>query len=357
MCCSTLNTKGGMVSVVKNYLTYNHWGNYNITFIPTHFDTNKYLLVVYFALRFLQIWMTVTFRHYDIAHLHVAERGSFWRKRFLLKFFHKHGIKVVLHHHGAEFEDFYTKCTKEQKRKIQETLSEADVNIVLSQRLVPMIKNKSPKSRVEVLYNAVDVLKINPYLLSARNILFLGRLGERKGTFDLLLAIKKIDKDIPKDVKFYLCGDMGEEAVRQKVLELKIEHRIAHVGWIDGKQKEEILAKTMINCLPSYNEGLPMTILETMAKGIPNISTNIASIPEVIEDGINGFLINPGDIKTLSERLKQLINEDDLRLLFSQNSHKRILDKFSLDNHIFKLKYIYDILLEKNLNQKVSSQC
>ena len=134
---------------------------------------------------------------------------------------------------------------------------------------------------------------------------------------------------------------MGEGSVRSKIKELKIEHRIAHVGWIDGSQKKEFISKSMINCLPSYNEGLPMTILETMAAGIPNISTNIASIPEVIKDNDNGFLINPGDIDTLSERLLTLIENDNLRQKFSERSYELIRNTFSLDNNIFKLKHIY----------------
>ena len=282
--------------------------------------------------------------NYKIAHLHTAERGSFWRKKFLMDFYHKHGIKVVMHHHAAEFEDFYEKCTEAQKRKVQKVLADADVNIVLSKRLVPMIKEKQPKARVEVLYNAVNTYDNNPYSLDARNVLFMGRLGVRKGTFDLIEAIKRLDKDIPADVKFYLCGDMGENEVRQKVKELGIEHRIAHVGWIDGEQKREFMSKSMINCLPSYNEGLPMTILETMAAGIPNISTNIASIPEVLVDGENGYLITPGDVDALVDRLRKLINEPDLRKKFSEASYALVTRDFSLASNIEKLKGLYDSL-------------
>ena len=283
--------------------------------------------------------------NYKIAHLHTAERGSFWRKKFLMDFYHKHGIKVVMHHHAAEFEDFYEKCTEAQKRKVQKVLADADVNIVLSKRLVPMIKEKQPKARVEVLYNAVNTYDNNPYSLDARNVLFMGRLGVRKGTFDLIEAIKRLDKDIPADVKFYLCGDMGENEVRQKVKELGIENRIAHVGWIDGEQKREFMSKSMINCLPSYNEGLPMTILETMAAGIPNISTNIASIPEVLVDGENGYLITPGDVDVLVDRLRKLINEPELRKKFSEASYALVTRDFSLASNIEKLKGLYDSLL------------
>ena len=273
MCCSTLNTKGGMVSVVKNYLNYKDWGEYNIKFIPTHFDSNKWFVMAFFAVQFVKIWWMVKTKHFDIAHLHTAERGSFWRKAFLLNFFQKNGIKVILHHHAAQFEEFYEKCNEKQKSKIKKTLAKADVNIVLSERLISMIKDKEPTAKVTVLYNAVSTYSNNPYSLQSRNILFMGRLGIRKGTFDLIEAIKRLDSQIPRDIKFYLCGDMGEGSVRSKIKELKIEHRIAHVGWIDGSQKKEFISKSMINCLPSYNEGLPMTILETMAAGIPNIST------------------------------------------------------------------------------------
>lgn len=342
MCCSTLDTKGGMVSVAKNYLKYPKWDEFSVKFIPTHYNTNKICLLCYFAKQFLKIWLAVLTKHYDIAHLHTAERGSFWRKVFLMHFFHRHNIKVVLHHHAAEFEDFYNKCTENQKEKIRKALTEADVNIVLSERLIPMIKDKEPKAHVEVLYNAVSTYSRNPYSTESKNVLFMGRLGKRKGTFDLIDAIKKLDDKIPCDIKFYLCGDVGEQEVRNRVEKLGIQHRIAHIGWIDGEQKKEFIRKSMINCLPSYNEGLPMSILETMAAGIPNISTNIASIPEVIKDGENGFLIEPGDVDALTEKLYQLIQNKDLREIFSENSFKLINKKFSLDNHIAKLKEIYN---------------
>lgn len=345
MCGSTLSTKGGMVSVIRNYLNYDKWDEYKIRYIPTHFDTNKYLLIGYFGVEYLRILVLCIWGGYKIAHLHTAERGSFWRKRFLLNTFHKLGVKVILHHHAAEFEDFYNRdCTRIQRMKVCNTLAEADINIVLSRRLVSMIKDKEPKSRVEVLYNAVNVYKKNPYNLKARNVLFMGRLGVRKGIFDLLEAIRRLDNQIPKDVKFYLCGDMGEDVVYAEVKKLGIGHRVAHIGWINSKQKCDFMSKSMINCLPSYNEGLPMTILETMAAGIPNISTNIASIPEVLCDGKNGFLITPGDIDTLTDRLKLLITDEGLRKQFSTASYDLVTTRFSLDANIDKLKSYYKTL-------------
>lgn len=341
MCSSSLKVKGGMVSVVKNYLNYPHWQNVKIIHVPTHIETNKYILILYFAMSYIHILWLALWRKIDIAHLHVAERGSFYRKAFILQTLKHFDIKVILHHHGAEFDLFYNSLSDKRKQYVNKVLQEADLNIVLSKSLVQMIKDKSPNAKVEVLYNAVDVPQTNPYSLKAHNILFLGRLGQRKGTYDLLQAIKQIDQSLPEDVQFYLCGDGEVGKVKNMVSKMEISHRIAYIGWIDGELKKSFMSQSMINVLPSYNEGLPMTILETMALGIPNISTSIASIPEVLHDGENGFLIVPGDIESLCARLLQFATDADLRKRFSQESYNLIKNSFSLDSNIRNLQGIY----------------
>lgn len=348
MCSSSLKVKGGMVSVVKNYLNYSHWEDVKIIHVPTHIDANKYILILYFFISYIRILWLALWGKIDIAHLHVAERGSFYRKAFILQTLKHFKIKVILHHHGAEFDLFYNSLSDKRKQYVNKILEEADLNIVLSRSLVQMIKSKSPKARVGVLYNAVNVPPTNPYNSEAHKILFLGRLGKRKGTYDLLQAIKQIDKKLPADVQFYLCGDGEVDEVRDTVNKMEISHRIAHIGWIDGEQKKMFMSQSIINVLPSYNEGLPMTILETMAHGIPNISTSIASIPEVLHDGDNGFLITPGDINTLCMRLLQLTTDINLRKKFSDESYNMIKKSFSLDANIQKLQGIYkEIMIKK----------
>lgn len=345
MCCSHLSVKGGMVSVVKNYLGYENWDNINIIYIPTHIEKSKVLVLIYFALAYMRVlWLFLT-KKIEIAHLHTAERGSFYRKAFLVRICKKFGVKTVMHHHAAEFELFYEKLSEKQKKYINKTLAETDVNLVLSERLVPMIKSKCPGANVKVLYNAVNTYEQNPYNSKATGVLFLGRLGERKGTYDLLQVIKTLDKNIKQEIKFYLCGDGDIGGVSAKVDQLGIRDRIAHLGWIDAKEKKEIFFNSKINVLPSYNEGLPMSILETMAYGIPNLSTKIASIPEVIKDGKNGFLINPGDIEDMANKLNIMLNDNELMINFSNESYLLITDKFSLSTHIKIIKVIYKELL------------
>ena len=341
MCCSHLSVKGGMVSVLKNYLNYNNWEEFNLIYIPTHIEKNKILVAIFFLFSYIRILILVLTKKVDIAHLHVAERGSFYRKAIIARTLKKFGIKVVFHHHAAEFELFYDGLSEKHKKFVSKTLEDVDVNIVLSNRLVEMILSKASKATVKVLYNAVEIYENNPYDSLSNIILFLGRLGQRKGTYDFLEAIKKINMDLPSNIQVFLCGDGEVDNVKSAINKLGIENRVGYIGWIELEEKKKILKKTLINVLPSYNEGLPMSILECMAAGIPNISTEIASIPEVIYNGENGFLIKPGDIDVMAERILQLVNNEELRCAFSTESFDLINQHFSLQKHVDNLKNIY----------------
>lgn len=347
VCCSDLSYKGGMVSVVKGYLDYRGWDeDVALRFVPTHCDAGKAGLVACFAKALVRIVGMARRGEIDVAHLHVSERGSFVRKGLLLKILKRYGVPVVLHHHGAEFELWYSGLPGWARRWVDGVLSAADLNIVLSRRLIPMIAGKAASARVEALYNAVAVGPDNPYGAGARGVLLLGRLGERKGVYDLLEAMAMIDGSLPRDVKFYLCGDGEVDEVRERVERLGLGHRVAHVGWISGEEKERILVGTMINVLPSYNEGLPMTILETMARGIPNVSTPIASIPEVITDGVTGLLVAPGDVAALAAAIERLASDAGLRSAISEASHELIVSRFSLPGAIARLTEIYRALIK-----------
>lgn len=342
MCGSRTDVKGGIVSVIKNYLKYEGWDEYKIDFLPTHIETNKIKESFFFLRAYVLLIFWGLFRDYDIVYLHTAERGSFYRKSIIFWTMHFLRKKVVLHHHAAEFDDFYKNSCKIMQKYICKTLERVDLNIVLSERLISMIKSKAPNANVEVLYNAVDVRNKNPYNTKARNILFLGRLGERKGVYDLLQVISDLDSNLDEAIGFYLCGDGEIDRVNEKINEFGIKHRIKHVGWIDAKQKYEFFENTMINVLPSYNEGLPMTILETMAYGIPNISTNIASIPEVIISNENGILIQPGDLDALKEAIIYLTESTEVRYNMSFSAWSQIYSNFTIDSSVKILKEYLD---------------
>lgn len=346
MCGSDVErVKGGMVSVVRNYLGYTGWKRARITYLTTHTEGGRGRKVLCFAGAWREAAYGLARGRYDLVHLHVAERGSFYRKALLVRLCRRLHVPVILHHHGAEFEDFYAKMTPERKAYVRRIFEAADCNLVLSEFLRRQLLEKAPAAKTAVLHNAVAVPAERTYRPEARRIVMLGRQGWRKGSFDLLEAVAAAGSRLPEDVRLWMCGDGDVEAVRRRAGELGIAKRLAHADWINGEEKEACLAEAMVHVLPSYREGLPMSILETMARGIPNISTAIASIPEVIRDGETGFLLEPGDTGRLSELLVRLAGDWELRDRLSREGYRLMAEDFSLETHIGRLETIYERLI------------
>lgn len=344
---SDLSVKGGIVSVLKNYLSYDSWKAADITFVPTHVEGAAPKKLWFFLKALGKIRRLLNTGAFRIVHIHVSERGSFTRKAIILSLAKRRGCKVILHHHGAEFLDFYDRSSARKKAWIRRTMEQADRNLVLSRRLVPIYSQLAPAAKVSCLYNVVAAPAQNQYDLNARAFTMLGRLSERKGTFALLDTIKSIDTALAPDVKFNLCGDGDIDRVRQRIEALQIGHRIGHLGWVDGKTKDEILRRTMAHVLFSNNEGLPMSILETMGRGIVNISTRIAAIPEVITDGETGFLVEPGDCESLAQVLLRVSCDPSLRKQVSDNSFAYIARELSLETGIDRLEQLYQSMLDR----------
>lgn len=347
MCCSDLKrVKGGMATLVSNLLACEDWGNYRITYIPTHIEQNKICKTFYFGAAYLRILFLLGSGKADLLHLHVSERGSFYRKAFLTRLAKKFGKPVILHHHGADFQQFYDSLSDKKKAYVTRILEMADQNLILSAGLEKEFLEKAPNARVTVLNNAVAVPEENRYQSGGNLIVTLGRLGERKGTYDLLAALAGIREELPADIRLCLCGDGETEAVKGWVKKLGLEDRIERIGWISGEEKEQILKKAVCHILPSYREVLPMSILETMALGIPNIATNIAAVPDLIENGVQGYLVEPGDIEAISRALLRLCSSEVLCRNMSSQAYRLMKQKFSVPVCCKRLCRIYEEVLE-----------
>ncbi len=123
---------------------------------------------------------------------------------------------------------------------------------------------------------------------------------QKKGVYDIIEAAKRIENP---NVVINLYGDGELEIFEKLIQENNLQDKVKIKGWISGEQKNKAIKESDIYILPSYNEGLPMSILEAMACGLPVISTPIGGIAEAVKDGVNGYLIQPGDYEALTEKI------------------------------------------------------
>lgn len=332
------DVKGGMTAVVNGYYDYGLDKEVDLKYIETINDKNilsKILKEIRGKIEFL-----LNINKYDIVHIHMATRRSTFRKLKYLRKAKKRNKKVILHIHGAEYKPFYSACSQKQKQYIKDTFNLADKIIVLSEEWKDYFKNIVNEKKIEVIYNFVFIPEKFEKNLNRQRILFLGRMGERKGIYDLIDVVERLSKEYP-EVLLEAYGD-GEVAKVKKIIKQKnLQKNIEVSNWIEGKEKEEKLKNAVLYVLPSYNEGMPMSVLEGMAyENIP-ISTIVGGIPKVIVDNENGMLIEPGDKEKLYEDIKQIFENYELRKKISHNARKTIEEKFDINKNIRKLIELY----------------
>ena len=224
----------------------------------------------------------------------------------------------------------------------------ADIIIVLSEEWAKFFgENICDLEKIVILYNGVIIPKYCKKDYTDTNVLFLGRLGERKGSYDLLKAIPDILKVIP-DAHFYLGGD-GDIVKSQKLIdENGIQNHVKLLGWVRNEEKEIYLKKCSIFILPSYHEGMPMALLEAMSYGLAAISTNAGGISRIIDNGCNGFRIEAGDIEAIKSKLKCLLCDPQLKKKLGINGYNTVKNGFNVEKNIKKLEQIYSELINKN---------
>jgi glycosyltransferase involved in cell wall biosynthesis len=336
------NLRGGIASVLKVYAQTIQPFN----FLPTYFYTNPALSILYFLGAFAKLfWILLTNRNIKIVHIHTASRGSFFRKSaivLLSKFFRN---KTVLHIHGGEFKLFFNNAGF-LKRYIKYILNTVDEVVCLSDEWKIYFDALIGKEKSIVLNNPViipaqtTVKKVSPPV----NVLFLNHINTAKGIFDVLSFFNDNKAWLKGSFKLTVAGAGDSEKLQQFIAINNLGDMIDYKGWVEGKEKEALIQNSDVFILTSYNEGLPVSILEAMAYKKAIISTNVGGIPRIVRPNENGWLTTPGDKETLATIFKEIKNSSSILENYGQRSFE-IAQDYSPENVNNKLGRIYERLL------------
>ena len=315
------SVKGGITSVISQILSHD-WNadNVKMKFIPTYIEANRFKQVVFFFNAYLQTAKEIRQNKPSVLHMHMSYKGSFVRKYMLYKLARKNNVPVMVHLHGSEFKKWYDTCSNSVKNKIKDLLSGSACFIVLGEKWNTIIKEIEPSANTGIIENTVHIPEKKAVWQDNLSFLFLGVLIKRKGVYDLLNAIKKVKAEIG-DAEFIIAGTGSEmEKLKKQAEQLQIEDIVKFIGWVDGAKKKQLLEECQVMVLPSYNEGLPIAVLEAISYGMPVISTFVGDIPSAVHHGKNGFLISPGNTEALAENIKTLAQNPSLYASMSRSS-------------------------------------
>lgn len=243
-------------------------------------------------------------------------------------------IPIVITAHGMDINNFENKILF--KQLLSFSLRHCNKAIAVSADLAKkMNRIGAEEHKIVILRNTVNTKLFKPiknqkirntYGIEKEDvlILFVGYLDTFKGIFDTIDAFYKIINKKP-NVKLIMVGTGPEEnTLKKRVSKLGLEKAVIFTGKLPPTNLPEYYQAADIFVLPSYTEGLPLSILEAMSCGLPIITTNVGGIPEVVENGKNGFIIDPGDADKLKEKLEKITVDENLRDKFSEESTKII---------------------------------
>jgi colanic acid/amylovoran biosynthesis glycosyltransferase len=259
--------------------------------------------------------------------------------------------KLVTVFHGFDI----TLLLKEQRERIYKRLFETgDLFLPISEHWKHrLIELGCPEEKIIVHRMGVDC---NRFLFRSRRLddsnkvrfVSIGRLVEKKGFEYGIRAVAKLTKNV-QNIEYTIVGDGAlNEYLQNLIQELGVDNNIHMVGWKQQEEVIEILENAHILLAPSVTskngdqEGIPVSLMEAMAMGLPIVSTKHSGIPELIENGVSGFLVPERDSEALYEKLKYLVDRPDMWPEMGAQGRKYVEENYNINKlndrlvHIFK---------------------
>ena len=264
------------------------------------------------------------------------ERPAFYRDALFMLAARLARKPVVVHLHGGAFAQYYDAENAAMRALIRATVGRAALGIVLSERIRPALECVLPPTRVTPVEIGVDI----PELRSEERVgdgfqaLFLSALVPEKGVLVFIEAIALARRERPH-VRGVLAGNwIGEDAkaaVQKLVRDLGAKDAVSFVGTVTGQEKAALFGRSDVFCLPTTYalEGTPSVVVEAMAAEIPVVATAWAGIPDLVDEGRTGILIDEPSPELLADKLVFLADHPEIRSAMGTAGRARYLERFT----------------------------
>lgn len=332
--------KGGIASVVNGYRGSKLEKDYRIIYVESYKDGSKFEKLFKAIKGYFGFIKVLILDKPDIVHIHSSFGASFYRSVPFVYLASWAKKAIINHIHGSEFDKFYVNAGNKKKKLVKKIWSKCTKFIVLSEEWKKTFSVVIPKEKMEVIEN---YSKINSNVNRKENhnqVLFLGAINQMKGCYDIVDVIANVKKQIP-NIKMIIAGDGEIEQVKQKSIKMGVENNIDFPGWVRADEKDMILRESDVFFLPSYSEGMPMSILDAMGYGLPIVSSNVGGISKLVHNGVNGYSFEPGNVEKFSESIIELLTNDEKRKDASKESLNIVINEYSFEKHLNLLETLY----------------
>src|SRR4051812_41540665 len=336
--------RGGILSVIEAWRALGLFERWPIECVPTHCEGGapRKALV---ALQALGRVLRAIARGPVVLHVHSACDTSFWRKAVFMAVGFAAGCPVIFHLHGGRFIQFYEKeCGPLGSRLIRYFLRRASCIVVLSEAWAEWVRGVSGNPRIVCVPNPVLGRVPRRPAPERDSILFLGLLCEGKGVYELIEAFASLRRRLGAarpDLRLVCAGQGDSAPYEAHARRFGVADEVIFPGWVEGTARDAWMARAAVFALPSHAEGMPMSLLEAMAAGIPSVVTAVGSVPEVVEDGVNGLLVEPRDVQGLERALARALEDDEFAARVAEKAPETVRRRFAGGAVLAELERVY----------------
>jgi glycosyltransferase involved in cell wall biosynthesis len=333
-------TRSSIAAVVETYRTNGLFKRWPIDCLATHGDVGL-LENVSLAFGALRRFAALLARHRRVVlHAHCAFNAGFWRDAFFMALAIGARCPVILQLHGSGFERFYDRASAPARMLIRFFLERAACVVVPSESLRAWTRSIAREAHPVCVPNPVPESQVQRQAERQNLVLFLGRLDAGKGVFELLEAIAALRASVP-DVRLVCAGEGDRAGVAAYAERLGIADAVKFTGWVGPSGKRALLEHAAVFALPSYDETLPMSVLEAMSAGVPVVVSAVGALPEVVVDGVSGYLVAPGDTASLKRSLGKLLLERELAERMGAAARETVRLRFAPERVLPELESLY----------------
>lgn len=338
--CAYNPPRGGVAQVLYNYRKY-IFNPFNIV-VDSASGSRLYKAFIFFT-ALLQLCIKLIFGKYKIVHIHTSSYNSFKRSSYwvrIVKFLKK---KVVIHIHGGAFKDYY----ETNPGWISSVLNKVDHIICLTDSWKEFYSQITHDVQISVVENVISPPQIKVMDKgedTSIHALFLGLITENKGIFDLLEVISDNSTLLRGKLVLHIGGNGQIEQLLKVIQDNSIEDIVKYEGWVSGDQKNDLMNLCDVFILPSYAEGLPVSIMEALSYGQYVIASNVGGIPEILPTQF-GILIEAGNKLDIKAAIDYVISHKE-ECLKDKAKRQSYTVQYYPHSISAKLRTLYDSLLK-----------
>src|SRR3954468_4332854 len=323
-------TRGSAAAVGDGYRTHGLVQGWPITYLAAHGEgplSRKALL----AASAVRDFAALLARHrHMVVHVHVSG-GAFWREAAFMAAARATGCPILLHLHGTGFDG-----------RIAWFIQRAAATVVPCESMRTWVKSGVRSADVVVVPPPVAI-SVSEVPSKPNLVVFLGRLEADKGIYDLLDALAGVRASLP-DVRLACAGDGDRIGVARYAEMLGLADAVKFTGYVGPSGKRALFESAAVLALPSYDEALPVSLLEAMSAGVPVVASSVGGIPEVVVDRVSGLLVPPGDKTSLERALTRILAEPALAARLPAAARESARTRFAPERSLAMLEDVYESL-------------